>query len=175
MSKNLSYRSPFFSLKIRQNRKSTAIDMQMTVPFVNTRDLPQTLDFLREKFPSVLKTQCFNESNLPFAAEVKETEIGHLFEHILIDVLCGLKIKRGAKSAELNGNTSWNWIKNPAGSFHIWIDLGKDELQLLIDGLNRTIKLSNELIEPTFQALLLPTKNLPTLRVTALDHPQIVN
>lgn len=164
MIKKLSYNSDLFSLKIKQTKKITEIDMQLFTPFVNTSELPYTLDFLESEYPTVLKTECFNENNLPFIVEVNATEIGHLFEHILIDELCSLKIKAGAKSAIFNGNTSWNWKINPYGSFQIWIDIGKDDLNLLIEGLKKTIYITKKLIQPNINTL--------NLRATTLDHPQ---
>ncbi len=154
MVKDISYNSNLFNLKIRQTRKVTAIDMQLHTPMVNTCDIPGTLEFLQQNYPGVLKTQCFNDKNLPFITEVVATEIGHLFEHILIDQLCALKIKQGAGSAVFNGNTSWNWQKNPYGLFEIWIDIGKKELILLIEALKRTIELTKKLLQPVLDFLI---------------------
>lgn len=128
--------------------------MQLNVSFVNTVDIPQTMEFLINNYPSVLKTQCFNDKNLPFSVEVKETEIGHLFEHILIDELCALKVKNGAKSAILNGNTSWNWQKNPYGSFEILIDIGQNDLELLIQGLKTSINITRQLMTPLLETTI---------------------
>lgn len=163
MVKSISYSSLFFNLKIRQTKKATVIDMQLNTPVVNTSDMPHTFTFLETNYPSVLATECFNEKNLPFSIEVSATEIGHLFEHILIDRLCALKIKSGAKSAVYSGNTSWNWKLNPYGSFQIWIDIGKNDLAMLIEGLKTTISLTHELIQPS---------SSQTLRATSLSHPQ---
>lgn len=169
MIKGLSYNSPLFTLKIRQTRKVTAIDMQLGVSFVNTCDIPETLEFLEQNYPSVLKTQCFNEQNLPFAIEVNATEIGHLFEHILIDKLCSLKIKNGAKQASFNGTTSWNWQENPRGFFQIWIDIGRDDLELLIEGLRYTIDLTTRLMKPPFARLLL--ENIDSTKILRATAP----
>lgn len=146
MVKNLSYHSDLFSFKIGQTRKITMINIQFFTPFVNTSEIPSTLNFLKSEYPSVLLTTCFNDKNLPFIVEVNATEIGHLFEHILIDELCFLKIKHGAESAIYNGNTSWNWKINPYGSFQIRIDIGKKDLPILVEGLKKTIYLTNKLI-----------------------------
>ena len=167
MIKKYSFHSQLFDLIIRQTRTATAIDMQLNLTTVNTSDLPNTLVFLRENYPSVLKTQCYNDQNLPFIVEVQQTEIGHLFEHILIDNLCALKIKSGAKSAVFNGTTSWNWKKNPYGSFQIWIDIGRKDFDLLNEGLRRTIQLTKNLIAPHFPSLLRSeTRDMNSLQAT---------
>ena len=159
MVRKLSYNSPLFNLKIRQNKNTTAIDMQLGVSFVNTCDIPQTLEFLSQNYPSVLRTQCFNDKNLPFAVEVQATEIGHLFEHILIDNLCSLKIKNGARKASFNGITSWNWQKYERGSFQIRIDIGHQDLDLLIAGLKITIELTKQLMQPRLEMLVIKNEN----------------
>lgn len=171
MVKNLTYSSPFFNLKIRQTRKVTLIDMQVFGPVVNTVDIPNTLNFLQSNYPNVLKTQCFNDKDLPFRIEVKATELGHLFEHILLDNLCALKIKKGASSAVFNGTTSWNWKENPYGSFQIWIDIGKKDLDLLIEGLKITIGLTKSLIGPVVTQALNDTLKRGNLRAIP-DYPQ---
>lgn len=163
MVKSISYSSLFFNLKIRQTKRATVIDMQLNTQVVNTSEIPHTINFLENNYPSVLSTQCFNDNNLPFAVEVSATEIGHLFEHILIDELCALKIRSGAKSAVISGNTSWNWKINPYGSFQIWVDIGKNDLPILIEGLKTAIYLTQQLIQPY------ETK---TLRATTISHPQ---
>ncbi len=164
MVKKYRFHSPLFDLKIRQALRATIIDMQLHGSIINTYDLPETLNFLKNNYPRVLNTQCFNEDNRPFEIEVIQTEIGHLFEHILIDKLCALKIKSGATSAVFNGLTSWNWKKNPLGSFQIWVDIGKKDFEIFIQGLQTTISLTKKLMKPE-----IPTNNL---RAIPLDHPQ---
>ncbi len=138
--------SQYFQIQYRQSNKKTAITMQINLPFVSTKYLPMTGAFLQAHNPSVLRTQCFNDANLPFDIEVKETELGHLFEHILLDQLCLSEMSKGAKSSTFSGRTSWDWQKNPYGMFEIWIDIGKEQLQLLMEALKKTIALFEKLI-----------------------------
>lgn len=140
MCKN-SYERKFFSLKIFPEETLLKIAMQVHSPLINTKNLPATYNFLKENFPSVLHTQCFNEKNLPFCHEVKETEIGHLFEHILIEQLKNIKVEMGHKKVIINGRTDWNWNKNPFGLFEIYIDLKKHEDYLMDAALKETILL----------------------------------
>jgi hypothetical protein len=80
-------------------------------------------------FPKVLETECFNENNLPFSKEILETEMGHLFEHILLEYLCEEKIECGAKRAVFSGRTDWDWYQHPYGTFEIRVNAGtKDEI-----------------------------------------------
>lgn len=166
MVNKFAYNSLLFNLKIRQTSKITVIDMQLNIASVNTCDFPGTLTFIENHCPSVLRTQCFNDKNLPFALEVTQTEIGHLFEHLLIDELCVLKIKRGAKCASFRGTTSWNWQKNRYGSFQIWIDIGSNDLNLLIAGLKKAVRVTGNLIESHSLEILTPLLNQKNLRAT---------
>src|ERR1700737_3152384 len=106
-----------FTLAIIQRTNFTKIIMQ-SPNYINTGEIPFIVDQLKEYLPNVLMTQCYNEDNLPFALEVRNTEIGHLFEHILLEYLCQLKIAKGFAKAEFAGRTRWNWIKDPRGKFH---------------------------------------------------------
>jgi hypothetical protein len=142
MRKDLFYISSNFSLEIAQTKNKTFLTMQLHIHSVNTKDFPTTSLFLGKNLPSVLRTKCFNEENLSFKEEVRATEIGHLFEHILLDQLCLLKIERGYKSAVFNGRTYWNWEKNPRGMFDIVLDIGREEIALFSDALDRTIRIT---------------------------------
>ncbi len=87
---------------------------------LSTIDIPSTSQFLLQNYPTVLQTQCFNPQNLPFSQEIHNTEIGHLFEHILIQLLIDIHVQKSPNiSLDINGVTSWNWTQEPRGIFHI--------------------------------------------------------
>ncbi|MBI3984666.1 MAG: hypothetical protein HY344_01835 [Candidatus Levybacteria bacterium] len=121
--------------------------MQVLINFVNTKNLPNTYLFLKKHFPSVLKTECFNEDNLNFEKEVRSTEIGHLFEHIFIDVLCFEKIKFGFNEAVFNGRTFWNWKRDAFGKFHIYVDIKNEDGIFLGGAFTKTIGLLEQILE----------------------------
>lgn len=150
MSKENLYTSNNFVLSLHQTPTSSTIKMQVTAPFLNTRNLPQTLVFLKNNFPDVLSTECFNEDNYSFTQEVQATELGHLFEHILLEYMCNIKVAGGAKNVVFNGNTSWNWDNDPEGLFHISLDVGEKDINLLIEALGKSIHLTERLLSPTY-------------------------
>lgn len=143
-----------FSLNVTQKMRSTKIVMQTHHKYVNTGYIPSVERLLRKHLPTVLLTECYNDDNLPFAREVKSTEIGHLFEHILLEYLCQLKIAKGSDSAAFSGRTSWNWIRDPRGKFHIRLSLGKNDADILPEGLEKTIKLMKIIFETTETKIL---------------------
>ncbi len=146
------YVSENFSLSLSCGKTQTQITMHLFNPIINTRGIPQTYSFLKKHFPSVLYTRCFNDKNLPFCKEVRSTEIGHLFEHILLESLCIEKLSLGFEKVVFNGRTRWNWIKEVRGVFHIVVDAGLNDIPILTSSLAKSINLTE---------LILQTKSIP--------------
>lgn len=130
-----------FALKISQKPQQLLIDMELFSSYLHTNAFPQTLPILQAFHPTVLRSQCFNDDNLPFSVEVQNTEIGHLFEHILLAYLCELKLERGVERVTYNGVTNWNWTKDAQGIFHITIDAGQRDQDVLPQALEKSIQL----------------------------------
>lgn len=130
-----------FSLAIVQKATSTRIIMDLLYSQLNTEEIPSVIPLLQENLPSVLSTICYNELGLPFNEEVRHTEIGHLFEHILLEYLCQQKIAKGANRATFAGRTRWNWKREPMGRFHIHLNCGKKDADILPLALEKTVNL----------------------------------
>lgn len=120
--------------------------MKMVTPLLTTEGIPYVLPFLSEKIPGILRNKCINYDNLPFRKEVLNTEVGHLFEHMVLEFLCQEKRLVGDRSAVYNGTTSWNWNKEKKGTFHISIGVGIEEKELVTLAIIRSIGLMNELL-----------------------------
>jgi len=150
-----------FALKITYTKSATKINMALQIPIVNTKDITDTASILQMYLPSVLYSTCFNDDKLPFAVEVQATEIGHLFEHILLEYLCYFKLLTGEKSAEYSGVTKWNWEKDPWGVFNITINAGLDEFEIFAQAMQQTILLTQYILnEYNPNSLALPTQFL---------------
>ena len=120
--------------------------MELFTEIVRTSNIRQVSGILRENLPSIFKSKCFNDSNLPFSKEVKNTEVGHLFEHILLEHLTHFKLSMGFDETEFYGETSWNWVKDPVGVFYIDISIGYEERYILTYALEKSIKLMNKIL-----------------------------
>lgn len=129
----------YFSLAIRKNFSQIAITMQSLTPFVTTHSLPQVSKLARKHIPDIFLTECFNYDNLPFSEEIKGTEVAHLFEHILITLMCSLQGEKGNYDAVYTGNTSWNWMKEKRGTFHITIPLAETDYGIFQQSLKKSI------------------------------------
>lgn len=153
-------KADLLKLSLVQNSKNTKVEMHLLTPTVNTHDLPHTLSVLQELLPSVLYTKCFNEKNLSFIEEVTQTEIGHLFEHILLENLCLLRIRNG-RDAIYNGVTHWNWFKYPKGTFHITLDSSLRDQDIFPQAMTQSLELLEHILQPTDQSpLQLPVSPL---------------
>lgn len=137
----------FFSLALNYYRNKTFIIMRLFTDIVSTSELPTTLPILHEFLPSILRSACFNEAKLPFCREVKRTEIGHLFEHILLEYLCKIKTTKGYKNVEFSGVTNWNWEKHPRGTFHIQINAASEIKNILPQALLESSNLLRLIME----------------------------
>jgi hypothetical protein len=151
-----------FSLAVTQKPSSTKIFMQLLNDHVNTSHIPTIVDKLNRHLPNVLLTECFNEDGLPFHIEVKNTEIGHLFEHVLLEYLCQLKINKGFAEAAFSGRTRWNWMKDPEGTFHIRLDCGIKDADILPLAIKKTIKLMKKIL---LEEEMVDLKSLTTLQI----------
>lgn len=135
------YIEQLFSLSLHQQKENTIMTMNVFGSIVNTRNLPHTSQILQEYLPSILMSTCFNDEKIPFSEEVRQTEIGHLFEHILLEYLCQEKLQIGYDSAEYSGQTDWNWIKDPQGTFHITISSGYNDAEIFTNAIQKSIAL----------------------------------
>ena len=144
-----------YTLSVLHSITQTTIVMKLLIPQVNTRDFPYTTEHLKLTLPSIFRSMCYNDDSLTFEHEVKQTEVGHLFEHILLEYLCLLKLERGFPSATYEGVTNWNWIRDPRGTFHITIKASKKDYALFSEALQKTISLMNIILMQNISQVLL--------------------
>ncbi len=141
-----SISNKYFSLTIHPKPYKTYLKMQVFSQTVNTSAIPETYEILTQLLPSIHTSKCFNDKGLPFSKEVKRTEIGHLFEHILLEYLYQLKVEQNNYRIIIKGETAWNWIKDPYGVFHITINIGLTDLNILPHALNKAILLLEKIL-----------------------------
>jgi len=91
----------------------------------STRHAPHIPKLLFKLFPHLARHRCDNENGYTFRRECQETEIPHLFEHLIIE-LQGQALRISA----LKGETQWNWEVDPRGRFHVHVDYDSEILVL---------------------------------------------
>lgn len=144
---SIPYSSPYFRLYIDADKKKTSITMDMLTPFLTTKSLENVKLFFLQNIPGILKNRCFNDANLPFEKEIEQTELGHLFEHMILEFLCREKRLLGYSNVLYNGRTRWNWEKERKGIFHIAINTGTAEKEILNKALVSSVDLINKLLD----------------------------
>jgi len=145
-SKNNSMLPDYFSLAVSCSKLGTNITMQVFTEEVTTKHMKDVSRLLKIYLPTILESTCFNTKNLSFDKEVTHTELGHLFEHILLEYLCKEKIRSGSNEAVFKGVTKWNWNKDTFGTFHIQIDVPHAEKDLLYFALEQSVLLLKRII-----------------------------
>ncbi len=151
VEKNLYEEKKLYELAISQNKLGVYIKMSMHTSHYHTNYFPDTLTILKNQIPSVLTTKCFNKNNYSFDREVLNTEIGHLFEHILLQNLCDLKLASGSQKAVYKGLTQWDWTRDAKGTFHITLSVDTNDWGIFPNALNKTEEIVKQILSSPTQ------------------------
>jgi len=146
-----SFETRYLSLTHSFNAETISISLKVNAPYISTKSFAQTTRVLERLIPSIFTSQCFNDLDLPFSEEVKNTEIGHLLEHILLELLCIEKMNHGYDEADFSGETSWNWIKEPHGTFRITINCLIEDFVFFMPSLEKSIQVLEEIMVSNLQ------------------------
>lgn len=68
--------------------------------------------------PALADHICHNRKGLPFREEMQDTELGHVFEHVILAIL-------GQRGIYTKGQTTWNWDRDPIGMYRVTINTGR--------------------------------------------------
>lgn len=134
--------SSYFTLNYRSSENLTLINMQLLTKEVTTIHFPKTNLILNEFLPTIFKHKCFNYKKRSFYTEAKQTEIGHLFEHIILEYLLTLSATLKKKPV-FRGKTNWDWTKKSWGSFDIYLNVGQPDQKIFELALAKSIFLIN--------------------------------
>jgi hypothetical protein len=142
-----SFQFNYFTVKIEQYKSKIMMEMIVSPHLVSTAHIPCVIRVLKRELPGVFTTKCFNYSKHSFLKEAARTELGHLFEHILLEQLSDIKTQFGFNNFTINGLTTWNWYKYPRGTFHITIDVSVRERLMFYRALAKSVKIYDSIIE----------------------------
>jgi hypothetical protein len=93
------------------------VEIPETEAFLTT-DTPRMPRILFRMFPYLAAQRCYNDLHISFRREAANTEIPHLFEHLLLEVQ--KQVRRGiVNPGPMSGETEWNWTVDPRGLFHV--------------------------------------------------------
>lgn len=84
----------------------------------HTSQVPHLPRMLFRLFPHLAQHRCDNDLGLSFRQECRQTEIPHLFEHLIMELQAQAQ---HADVLHLSGMTEWNWRVDPRGRFHVYV------------------------------------------------------
>ena len=85
----------------------------------HTSQVPHLPRMLFRLFPRLAHHKCDNDLGLSFRQECRQTEIPHLFEHLIMELQAQAQY---ADVLILRGETEWNWRVDPRGRFHVYVE-----------------------------------------------------
>lgn len=141
-----TYQSDLLSLRVCPDAGETTIHMSLHAQVVSTHAIPKTRSMLAQHIPGIFTHVCYNNDHLPFRKEVRATELGHLFEHMLLEYMCLHKTEMGLYNAQLTGETSWNWKLNARGTFTVVIFADQSDYGILQLSLKPTLSLFTKIL-----------------------------
>lgn len=137
--------SDFFELEVTQSEKTVDLVMHFPNPtYYNTKNLSQTIPLLSKHLPQIFYHKCMNDKQLSFLTEVKNTEVAHLFEHILLEYLIQFRALSN-REVTYTGETTWNWLTEPQGIFHININTTPEDTNVFLRSLGQGLLLLQEI------------------------------
>lgn len=143
----LTYTSDNFSVRANLSDGSLYLTMHMHTDFVRTGSCPALQGYLSENLPGILHTPCFNGKNLSFYDEVVNTEVGHLFEHIILEHYSLYSFRQiHVGDMVMKGKTQWDWNKDPEGLFHIYMYADSMDRAVMRDIVKKSINFLEEVI-----------------------------
>lgn len=141
-----SLQDELFSLKYHPKISNTNIVIRFNTKDFNTKNIPQTLNLLRIDLPSIFFSKCYNPDNLTFTQEAAQTQLGHLFEHILLEYLSNESISIYKDRLVFSGVTTWDWTKEEKGVFRINITVGQKDRDIFLNALEKSTILLKKIL-----------------------------
>ena len=84
-----------------------------------TSHIPHLPRLLFRMLPRLGRHSCHNDDGKSFRQECKDTEIAHLFEHLILELQ--LQAQQNPNDY-LSGVTEWNWQVDPRGRYRVSVD-----------------------------------------------------
>ena len=111
---------------VRPDEKRILLTVQMPDPECwSTAHVPHVPRLLFRLLPRLGQHKCHNHTGRTFRQECKDTEIAHLFEHLILELQ--LQAQQNPDDY-LSGVTEWNWQVDPRGRYHVSVDYDNELL-----------------------------------------------
>lgn len=83
--------------------------------------MPHVADRATELLPRLAEHRCSTAEGRPFVDELADTEVGHLFEHVTLELMA-----LAGSPRDLTGETSWDWRDGERGAFTVTLGFDDD-------------------------------------------------
>lgn len=71
--------------------------------------------------PGLADHRCFNDAGRTFAEEIADTEVPHLFEHVVLELMA-----EAGSPRSLRGETTWDFKRDGRGVFRVSLEYDDD-------------------------------------------------
>lgn len=136
----------YFSVAAQIRDDKVEMNFKVNSNFVSTSSFPRTHDILEKEYPEVLRTNCFNEFGLPFDKEVVNTELAHLFEHILIQKLAYKRYQKSKVDKQYTGETEWCCDNEPVKEYNITLNANVADIDVFPEALAESSSLVSSIM-----------------------------
>lgn len=119
----------------------TKIILFVSKDITKTRQLPGFVEAVLESMPELRFHKCENDRNLTFADELFDTEIAHVFEHVLLEIIGQID----TKAYRIKGWTNWDWKNSPRWTYEI--SLRYRDSRVVFNALSRALTMFDVLID----------------------------
>jgi hypothetical protein len=134
---------------MKPTKKFWLLQFNISPQFCSTSQFPQLSNDLRVLLPEIMVAQCDNAKDLPFCEELKETQTAHLFEHMVLEYLCKLRLRCGFGEASYEGRTFWDTLIATGENSLIAISRHGESKQEFAEAVTLSQQLLTQLIQNT--------------------------
>jgi hypothetical protein len=106
---------------------------------VRTSAAPDLVSALRRLLPGITRHSCTSPASGLLASELNDTEIAHLFEHVVLELM----VREGTDRAT-SGNTDWDFARDGRRTYRVTI--GSDDRELAHRAAEQALGLMNALL-----------------------------
>lgn len=129
---------------------------------MRTSSIPGLAQRMLEVLPTLETHRCDNPDGRPFAEEIADTEVPHLFEHIIMEIMA-----LSGSPRTLKGQTRWDFRRDGRGIFRVSVEYDDDLVCL------GAIKLANQVMQHLLGAGDMPDVGAETDRLRSLRVQQV--
>lgn len=124
---------------------------------MRTSSIPGLAERALEILPTLERHLCDNPASRPFAEEIADTEIPHLFEHVIMEIMA-----LAGSPRTLRGQTRWDFRRDGRGVFRVSVEYDDDLVCL------GSIKLANQVMQHLIGSADAPDVQSETARLRSL-------